>query len=216
MITHWNWRLASRLSVVTLAVLVVILVTILQQRNQVAITQMANAGSNTNTTNGLQGSDLGGAVAPDFRLSDQFGKQVALSQFKGEPVILTFLYTHCPDVCPLTAEKLHSTMQMLNGDAQKVGIIAVTIDPARDNQAAALSFSKSHNMQDYWHYLTGPRNQLSPIWSNYHIFVQQQQQTVNHSMGLYLIDKQGKQRVYMDTDFTPNQLADNLKILLKE
>jgi len=188
----------------------------LQQRNQVATTQLANTGSDTNTTNGLQGSDLGGVVAPDFRLSDQYGKQVSLSQFKGEPVILTFIYTHCPDVCPLTAEKLHSTMQMMNGDTQKIGIIAVTIDPARDNQAAVLSFSKAHNMQDYWHYLFGTRNQLSPIWSDYHIFVQQQQQTVNHSMGLYLIDKQGKQRVYMDTDFTPTQLAANLKILLKE
>jgi protein SCO1/2 len=215
MITHWNWRLASRLSVVTLAVLVVILVTVIQQHNQAVITQQASTGSYTNPS-GLQGSDLGSVVAPDFRLSDQFGKQVSLSQFKGEPVILTFLYTHCPDVCPLTAEKLHSTIQMLNGDAQKIGIVAVTIDPARDNQAAALSFSKSHNMQDDWHYLVGTRNQLSPIWSDYHIFVQQQQQAVNHSMGLYLIDKQGKQRVYMDTDFTPDQLSANLKILLKE
>jgi protein SCO1 len=216
MITHWNWRLASRLSVVTLAVLVVILVTVIQQHNQAATTQLANTNISDTTTSGLQGSDLGGAVAPNFRLTDQFGKQVELSQYKGKPVILTFLYTHCPDVCPLTAEKLHSTMQMLNGDAQKVGIVAVTIDPARDNQAAALSFSKSHNMQDYWHYLVGTRDQLSPIWSDYHIFVQQQQQAVNHSMGLYLIDKQGKQQVYMDTDFTPTQLADNLKILLKE
>src|SRR5579883_2496096 len=158
-----SWRLASRLSVLLLALLVVVIVAIIGERGD----SLTGNASGT-TPSGLQGTNLGGTPAPDFHLTDQFGKQISLSQFKGEPVILTFLYTHCPDVCPLTAEKLHSTMQMLNGDAQKVGIIAVTIDPARDNQAAALSFSKSHNMQDYWHYLTGPRNQLSPIWSNYH------------------------------------------------
>jgi protein SCO1/2 len=211
---RWNWRLASRLSVITLAVLVVIMVTLLQQRNQAMTTQSTS----TDTANayGLQGTSLDAAPAADFRLSDQFGKQVALSQFKGKPVVLTFLYTHCPDVCPLTAEKLHSTMQMLGKDARGVGIIAVSTDPQRDDQAAALNFSKAHNMQDSWHYLTGSEKQLSSVWSDYHIFAQQEQQTVNHSMGIYLIDKEGRQQVYEDTDFTPTQLANNLKILLKQ
>ncbi len=211
---HWNWRLASRLSVITLAVLVIVLVTLLQQRQQAATTVQATSPSTT--ASGLLGTDLNGVAAADFSLTDQFGKQVSLSQYKGKPVVLTFLYTNCPDVCPLTAEKLHSTMQMLGQDAQNVGIIAVSTDPARDTQAAALKFSKAHNMQDSWHYLVGNEQQLSPIWSNYHIFAQQQQQTVNHSMGIYLIDKQGHQQVYEDNDFTPAQLADNLKILLKQ
>ena len=211
---RWNWRLASRLSVITLAVLVVLLVTLLQQRQHAATTTQATSPSTTAL--GLQGTDLNGAAAADFSLTDQFGKQVSLSQYKGKPVVLTFLYTNCPDVCPLTAEKLHATMQMLGQDAQNVGIIAVSTDPARDTQAAALKFSKAHNMQDSWHYLVGTEQQLSPVWSDYHIFAQQQQQTVNHSMGIYVIDKQGRQQVYQDNDFTPAQLADNLKILLKQ
>lgn len=212
---HWNWRLASRLSVITLAVLVVILVTVLQQRNQ-AMTAAQQSGAETTNAYGLQGTDLNAAPAPDFRLTDQFGKPVALSQFKGKPIVLTFLYTHCPDVCPLTAEKLHSALQMLGKDAQNVGVIAVSTDPQRDDQAAALSFSKAHRMQDSWHYLIGSQTQLSSVWTDYHIYAQQQQQTVNHSMGIYLIDKEGRQQVYEDTDFTATQLANNLKILLKQ
>jgi protein SCO1/2 len=211
-----NWRLASRLSVITLAVLVVALVAILQRNNtRVAHTSVTSITGNTNTS-GLQGTNLGNIPAPDFRLTDQFSKQVALSQFKGKPVVLTFLYTNCPDQCPLTAEKLHSTMQALGSDAQNVGVIAVSTDPKRDTVEAALTFSKMHNMQDYWHYLIGTHDTLSPVWKSYSIYAQPGQQTVNHSLGVFVIDKQGRECVFLSNDFTPDQLAANLKLLLKE
>jgi protein SCO1/2 len=212
-----SWRLASRLSVVTFAILVVILVTILQQNKVGSVnTGATTASAASSTSTGLQGTDLGGTPAADFRLTDQFGKSVALSQFKGKPVVLTFLYTNCPDQCPLTAEKLHTTMQDLGSAAQNVGIIAVSTDPARDNVAAALKFSEEHSMQDYWHYLVGSHATLAPIWSAYHIYAQPQQQTVNHSLGLFLIDKQGHQRIFLDNSFEPTVLANDLQILMKE
>src|SRR5262249_14671779 len=55
---------------------------------------------------GLKGYDLGGVPAPGFSLRDQNGAAVSLGALAGGPVVLTFLYTHCPDECPLTAEKL--------------------------------------------------------------------------------------------------------------
>ncbi|QBD81200.1 SCO family protein [Ktedonosporobacter rubrisoli] len=210
-----NWRLASRLSVITLAILVVITVALIQ-RQHAQVPATANMSSSSSSSSGLQGTELDSRIAPNFSLTDQFGKPVSLAQFQGKPVILTFMYTHCPDVCPLTAEKLHSTMQMLGSDAHDIGIIAVSTDPKRDNTAAALNFSQSHNMQDYWHYLVGTQQQLSPVWSSYSILAQTQGDQVNHSMGLYLIDQQGHERLFMDNDFTPSQLAANLKLLLKK
>lgn len=199
-----NWRLASRFSVITLALLVVAVVALIQH----------NAGASTQ----LQGTSLDGAQASDFHLNDQFGKPVALSDFKGRPVVLTFLYTHCPDICPLTAEKLHSTMQMLGQDGQNVTILAVSTDPQRDTQQAALDFSKAHNMQDSWHFLIGPREQLSPIWTSYSVSAKlvTGSNEVDHSTGLYVIDKQGRERVFLGDDFTPAQLAADLQSLLKE
>lgn len=211
-----NWRLASRLSVVTLAILVVILVAIIQQNKTRSTSNQPASNSAASTATQLQGTDLGSQPAPDFRLTDQFGKSVALSQFKGKPVVLTFLFTHCPDQCPLTAEKLHSTIQDLGKDAQNVGVIAVSTDPRRDTVAAAMNFSRVHSMQNSWHYLVGPHNMLEPVWSNYHIDAQPEQQIVNHSLGLYLIDKQGRERIFLGNDFTPTQLAHDLQVLMQE
>lgn len=208
-----NWRLASRLSVVTFAVLVVIIIAVFQQRR--AAPALPTNGNGTTNPYGLQGTDLNGTVAPGFQLTDQNGKTVSLADFKGKPVIITFMYTHCPDVCPVTAEKLHSALQSLGAQGQDVGILAVSTDPKRDTTAAALDFSKAHGMQDSWHYLVGKQDELSKVWSSYSIYAQTQQQSVNHSMGIYLIDKQGHEQVFMNEDFTPKQLVDNLKILLK-
>jgi protein SCO1/2 len=213
-----NWRLASRLSVITLAILVVLLVAILQHNTNASsptIQQSASAQNDTAAnTASTQGTDLGGKPAPNFRLTDQAGKQISLTQFKGEPVILTFLYTNCPDECPLTAEKLHTTLQSMGSSAQHVAVVAVSTDPARDTVAAALKFSKAHNMQDSWHYLVGTRSELVPVWTSYGIYAQPNQQQVNHSLGLFLIDTQGNERLFLDSNFTPNQLADNIKTLL--
>ena len=205
--TGMNWRLASRLSVITLAILVIIVVTVIQQHHSTDVPDRSS----------LQGTDLGGIPAPNFRLTDQFGNQISLQQFKGKPVVLTFLYTHCPDVCPLTAEHLHSAMLELGKDAHNVAVLAVSTDPKRDDVASAMQFSQQHQMTDYWHYLVGTQEQLSPVWANYSIYAQTQQENVNHSMAIFVIDKQGHERVFLSSnDFTPAQLTADLKTLLKE
>lgn len=212
-----NWRLASRLSVVTLAILVVILVTILGTHTGGS----ASSGNSTTTANpsAFQGTDLGGTPAPDFRLTDQFGKSVSLSQFKGMPVIVTFLYTHCPDQCPLTAEKLHTTMLNLGSAAQRVAVLAVSTDPKGDTLASAITFSKAHQMNSYWHFLIGTQSQLSPIWTSYSVYAAPETPTaagsVSHSIAIFVIDQHGNERVYLGNDFTPAQLTADLQVLLR-
>ena len=210
-----SWRLASRLSVITLALLVVLIVAFLSLRNSTA--GMVNTNSSASQT-GLQGTDLGSIPAPDFQLKDQLGNSISLAQFKGKPVVLTFLYTHCPDVCPLTAEKLHATMQSLGQNAQQVAVLAVSMDPKGDTAAAAQNFSKVHKMGDYWHFLLGAHDELAPVWASYSVDAQAATSsgTVSHSSAIYVIDKQGRERVLLDNDFSSNQLAADLKILLGE
>ena len=214
-----NWRLASRLSVLTLAVLVVVIVTLLGSR----IGGSSSTAPNTTPTvnqSGLQGTDLGGTPAPNFRLTDQFGKPIALSQFKGKPIILTFLYTHCPDQCPLTAEKLHTVMLNLGSKAQDVAVLAVSTDPKGDTIPAALDFSKVHRMLNYWHYLLGSHEQLSPIWSSYAVYAAPTPTanggTVSHTTAIFIIDKQGRERIFLGGDATSAQITADLQVLLKE
>lgn len=208
-----SWRLASRLSVITLAILVVLLVLTVQNGSSL----LSRAQSLFTHTPSLQGDDLGGTPAPNFTLTDQNGAQVSLAQFRGKPVILTFLYTHCPDACPLTAERLHEAMLALGPDASKIGVLAVSTDPVGDTMSAAQHFSQTHNMQNYWHYLIGTRAQLSPVWNSYSIYVQNQPTSTNHSLAIYIIDKQGHERtLFTDTSFTPDQIKQDMQILLKE
>ena len=200
-------RLALRLSLLPLACFVVLALALLEARQNVAVHQ-----------SNLQGTDLGGTPAPDFRLTDQFGKQVSLSQFRGKPVVLTFLFTHCPNVCPLTAEKLHMTMLALGNDAQRVAVLAVTTDPKRDTLASALVFSQVHHMEEYWHFLIGPHDTVARVWSSYSIYAQtgSTYATTTHTLALYVIDKQGRERAFLSNDFTPAQLKADLETLLHE
>ena len=216
-----NWRLASRLSVLTLAILVVIIAAFLGSRTGRQTATPSNAAQTTSTNqSGLQGTDLGGTIAPDFKLTDQFGKTITLSQFKGKPTILTFLYTHCPDQCPLTAEKLHTVMLNLGSQAQNVAVLAISTDPQRDTITAALNFSKVHRMLNYWHYLVGSHTQLSPIWSSYSVYAAPTPTTtggtISHTTAIFIIDKQGRERIYLGSDTTTAQLTADLQVLLKE
>ena|SRR2546425_5460394 len=210
-----SWRLASRLSVMTLALLVVLLVALLSLHNGTGGTSTSNPDI---SQSGLQGTDLGSVPAPDFSLKDQFGNQISLTQFKGKPVVLTFLYTHCPDVCPLTAEKLRMSMQNLGGDAQHVAVLAVSMDPKGDTAAAAQNFSRAHKLGNYFHFLIGAHDELAPVWASYSVDAQAATSsgTVSHSSAIYVIDKQGRERVLFDNDFSSGQLSADLKILLEE
>jgi protein SCO1/2 len=201
-----NWRLASRLVVGVSAILVAVLIFVVTQAK---------------TTPALQGTDLGGVAAPDFHLSDQFGNPVSLAQFRGHPVVLTFLYTHCPDTCPLIADKLHLTISKLGNDASKVGVLAVSTDPERDDMAAAYQFSLMHNLLNQWHFLVGSAAQLQPVWSAYHVFASAPTPTatgatVDHTVAIYVLDKSGHERVFLSEDFAPDVLASDLHILLNE
>ena len=68
------------------------------------------------------------ARAYNLRLRDEAGRIVSLENFRGKVVALTFLYTHCPDVCPLIADKMHKAYQSLGNSAKQVAFIAVSVD----------------------------------------------------------------------------------------
>lgn len=120
----------------------------------------------------LAGTDLGGEAATDFTLTDQRGETVQLSDFQGRAVALTFIFTNCPDVCPLIAQKFRRAYEQLPADLHDdVAMLAVSVDPERDDPAALRAFSEKHGLADNpnWFALTADRATLEPIWSSYYI-----------------------------------------------
>ena len=90
----------------------------------------------------LAGTDLGATDAPDFTLTDGItGRVVTLSAQRGQVTALTFLYTTCPDVCPLTASRFRAAQSELQADAGRVTFIAVSVDPDGDTPNAVREFS---------------------------------------------------------------------------
>jgi protein SCO1/2 len=177
----------------------------------------------------LAGSDLGGIPAPDFTLADQDGQTVQLSALRGRPVVVSFLFTQCPDVCPLTAAKLRQVADKLGRDAERVALVAVSTDPANDDPAAAQAFSEQHGLAGRWHYLVGSQAELQPVWAAYHMYVAtaqtdspaeqamaRQAGRAVHTDALFVVDRQGRERSLLRSDFEPDALVATLKRLLSE
>jgi len=164
----------------------------------------------------LAGTELGATDAPDFTLTDGVtGRVVTLSAQRGQIVALTFLYTTCPDVCPLTASRFRSAQTELQADATRVTFIAVSVDPDRDTPKAVQEFSATHGLSANWYYLVGGLAQLSPVWAAYGIGVQAGSTTVTHNDAVYLIDARGRERVLLHSEDLAADLANDLRALLK-
>jgi protein SCO1/2 len=105
--------------------------------------------------------------AVGFSLADQRGRPFRLSDARGKVVVLTFLYTHCTDVCPFVAAKLKETDRLLGSDSTQVELVAITTDPARDTQVTLADYSRTFGLYDRWHFLYGPTDALRPLWKAY-------------------------------------------------
>ncbi|MFI5274579.1 MAG: SCO family protein [Ktedonobacterales bacterium] len=204
-----NLRLISRLIVLVLVVAV----------GGLLVVHQATSTSHPSVPT-LKGADLGATPAPNFTLTDSSGAAVTLSRLAGHPVVVTFLYTHCPDECPLTAEKLHTAMQQLGTKAtSKVDWLVVSVDPQGDTPAAAAQFLAAHHLTGAVRYLLGTLQQLQPVWDAYHIAVAPgtdattQVGAVTHTVGAYLLDAQGRERIYLDDTFDPQTLTGDLRAL---
>jgi protein SCO1/2 len=159
--------------------------------------------------------------APDFSLSDQNGQTVAMSRLKGKVVALTFLYTHCPDVCPLIGSQLAAADQRLGADAKNVGIVSVSVDPSGDTLPSVKKFTEDHNLagQSNWHYLMGSPGQLKPVWDAYHVGSSATSegavQGADHSALVYLTDTTGRLRVILSANFRVSDFVQDAQALLK-
>lgn len=169
----------------------------------------------------LKGTDLGKAPAPDFKLADQTGSAVSLADFRGKVGVLTFLYTRCPDECPLIASKLYTTSGLLGDAMNQTAFVAVSVDPDNDTPLAVAKFVQQHNLEGKLRYLIGTREQLQPVWSAYSLYVAPSPTnatlpSVSHSSRVIVIDKAGNQRANLSSDFEPADLAFDVRALLNE
>jgi cytochrome oxidase Cu insertion factor (SCO1/SenC/PrrC family)/thiol-disulfide isomerase/thioredoxin len=181
-------------SVVLLGLVLTGAVVALADRGHSGSTQRASLAFNPTLD---PGTPLSGA-APDFTLSDQFGRPVSLHSFRGKVVILAFNDSECTTVCPLTTSAMLQAKAMLGKAGSQVQLLGVDANPHAIALENVWSYSELHGMLDDWHFLTGSLPELKRVWKQYAVEAAVEAGEITHTPALFVIDPEGhKAKVYI-------------------
>ena len=136
-------------------------------------------------------------AASEIALRDQDGKPFKLSALRGKSVFLTFVFTKCPDVCPLMMQALAAAKRKLP-DPASMQIVAVSVDPKGDTPKAVRTFLRKRLLTGKVTWLVGTRAELRPVWIRYNILVKSLPEApaiIEHASLIYGIDARGRIRV---------------------
>ncbi len=174
----------------------------------------------------------------DFSLMNFDGNMTNLSDFEGQVLIVSFVYSRCPDVCPIVSANLRWVAEQLPDDyGTNFSIIAITVDPWWDTSGVLAEYAMRQAID--WPHLTGDVETMQPIWESFHVGLQtylntsateenstDENQTsgrhhpdylVDHSTATIIIDKNHQQRVrWNDMDWEPTLFIEDLQFLMDE
>jgi protein SCO1 len=153
-----------------------------------------------------------GVRAPNFSLKDESGKRVTMREYRGRPVVVTFMYSHCHDTCPVQAQQIKGALDDLGRD---LPALSISVDPSGDTPKSVDHFNREQGVTGRIRWVLGRESQLRRLWNGFH--VTSQSPTSEHMARIMLIDKRGFQRIgYPVSQVTPERLAHDLRLLDKE
>jgi cytochrome oxidase Cu insertion factor (SCO1/SenC/PrrC family) len=137
------------------------------------------------------------AVAPDFTLTDQFGKRVSLHSLRGKVVVVSFNDPECTTICPLTTTALLHAKALLGSAASQVELLGIGANPDATELKWVRAYSRDHGMLHKWRFLTGSLSELRRVWRAYGIEAAVINGTVDHTPATYVIRPDGREsRLY--------------------
>jgi protein SCO1/2 len=155
--------------------------------------------------------------APALALRNYLGQPVNIASYRGKAVLVTFLYTHCPDVCPLIASNLGVALRLMGPRvASKAQVIAVSVDPRGDNPRTVADFLARRGVAGRMQYLIGSAGQLGRVWQAWGVGSERDAanpKLVNHSGLIYGITASGKQATIYAANFRPADVAHDVPLL---
>ncbi|HZS30058.1 MAG TPA: redoxin domain-containing protein [Gaiellaceae bacterium] len=136
--------------------------------------------------------------APDFTLTDQFGKRVSLSSFRGKVVVLSFNDPVCTTICPLTTTAMLHAKALLGPAGRDVQLLGVGANPEATQIKYVRAYSTAHHMLHKWLFLNGPIGQLHAVWKKYNIAAAVIRGAIDHTPATFVIDSRGRySRLYI-------------------
>lgn len=187
----------------------------------------------------FHGTDLGpGIPAHDFTLEAADRGAVSLSDFQGRAVLMFFGYTHCPDVCPLTLGKLWRALDLLGERREDVQVLLVTVDPEMDTPHRLREYLR--NFDPSFVGLSGSRAQLETVTQAYGVYAGEAPplpdddaghggedpvaghgdhgpppRLIDHTSQVFGIDRGGDFRLLWGSEATAEQIAEDIRALLR-
>jgi protein SCO1/2 len=154
-------------------------------------------------------------IVPDFTLTNQDGKPLSLKSLRGKLVLMTFGFTHCPNICPTTLANLANVYKLLLPDDQaRVQVLFVSVDPERDTQEVLkeyVSFFDNHFIG-----LTGQPDEIATMKNAYSVQYRKDaigagrpnEYNIEHTTGVFLVDRSGQ----WIGSYRKNQLNDSQRV----
>lgn len=161
----------------------------------------------------------GGAWGKNFQLIDHDGQPKTLADFKDKAVVLSFGYTNCPDMCPMTMYKLATAVQQLGNDANRVQVLFVTLDPMRDTREILKQYVPAFHPTFLG--MIGDEQTIDATAKEFKVFYKHQKPdasgfyTVDHMGPSFIFDPQGRLRLFISDEHSADAIAKDLRTLLK-
>jgi len=163
-------------------------------------------------------TDVTGAnFGKELNLTDHDGKPRTLADFRGKVVTVFFGFTHCPDVCPVTLAEMAQVVRELGPDGSRVQVLFVTVDPERDTQQVLKQYVPSFNPAFLGLY--GDAEATARVAKEFKIYYRKQpakdgHYSVDHSAGTYILDPQGRLRLFAQYGAGAPAILHDIRILL--
>jgi len=188
----------------------------------VAITQFHPRGTpaEADATAGTVGVPEGIAIGGPFHLIDSNGHPVTDADYRGRWMLVYFGYTNCPDVCPLTLQKVAAALQNLGPLADRLAPLFISVDPARDTAGQLANYVKNFDPRIIG--LTGSDEQVAAVAKAYKLYYspatpdKSGAYIVDHSSFLYLMDPRGEFTAILPPDADAGELAIALRSKLSQ
>ena len=169
----------------------------------------------------FKGTDITGAdYGRVLELTDHTGRARSLPDFRGKLVVLFFGYAQCPDVCPTTLAELARAMKSLGTDAERVQVLFVTLDPERDTPVVLAQYVPAFDARFLG--LRGDDEATRRAAKEFKVFYEKRpgtaagSYTVDHGAQVYVLDTQGRLRLFVRYNRLGTDLVDDLRSLLRE